>query len=171
MEQETNSVDVLTDEKASRKEKYNKAVELLAGSESNLEAVIKHYSMLDQYVVDYLKKVEEERNIKFDQYISEILVVDLFVNDMASFIGHVKITGSTILSKFMKGGLKEEEENKLFMKMVKIEHDLSKLMDTDYYEVILERQIGLLVEKANEDGFEHLVTSVSESDKDDESKQ
>lgn len=162
MENQTEATETKATEKT--KAEKTKAMELLAGSEANLEAVMNHYDYLEGFIAKYLEKAEKEKGISFDSYISDIFALDLLLNDMATFLGHVKITGSSILAKFMKGELNEEEQNRAFMKMIKIEKDLPKMIDEDFYEVILEKSVNILLEKAKEEGFENIVTYKGEDD-------
>jgi hypothetical protein len=135
------------------KEAYNKAVELLAGSERNEEAIMEHYSAIEKFVEKYLAKYEETNNITFDSYLNDLLVFDLMLHDIATFMGHMKLTAATLMSKMMTGKLTEEQQNKGFLKLIKIEKDLQKIMDEDYYEVVLAKQIKTIIEKAESEGL------------------
>ena len=142
------------------KEEYEKAVHLLAGTEKNMIAVVDHYQYLETYVSEYLKKMEEKREIVFDDYIADILLVDLLVNDFATFIGHMKASSLTALTKMMKGEIKEEKQDQIFLKLLRIEKDLEKIKDEDYYSIQLEKNIDLIIEKAKERNLEGVFTSI-----------
>jgi hypothetical protein len=142
------------------KEEYEKAVHLLAGTEKNMVAVVEHYQYLETYVSEYLKKMEDERKIVFDDYIADILLVDLLVNDFATFIGHLKATSLTALTKMMRDELKEEKQDQIFLKLLRIEKDLEKIKDEDYYSIQLGKNIDLIIEKSKERNLEGVFTPI-----------
>lgn len=156
-----NEAIVDTDEVKVSEEKYNKAVELLAGSQRNDEAIMEHYSNIEKFVQNYLTKYEESHNVSFDAYLNDLLVFDLMLHDIATFVGHMKLTAATIMSKMMTGKLNEEQQNRGFLKIINLEKDLKKIMDEEYYEVVLAKQIKTIIEKAESEG---LTVFTSKSD-------
>lgn len=156
-------------EETTKENKINRedAVHLLAGTERNMVAVVEHYKYLETTVSNYLKKVEEKREIVFDDYIADILVVDLLVNDFATFIGHMKVTSLSAFTKMMKDQMKEEEQDKAFLKLLKIENDLERVKDEEYYEIILDKNIDIIIEKAKEKNLEGVFENKKKEERED----
>jgi hypothetical protein len=153
------------------RESAEKAVTLLAGAEENLKALTNHYIYLEDFITEHLKKVEEEKNIVFDEYIADLLVTDLFVHDMATYIGHFKVFGAKVITKLASEDATEEQKNSAMLKLLRFENEIPKMKDEGYYEVCIDKQIELLLEKAKEKGFEGIVKekeSVEEKEEDSE---
>ncbi len=143
---------------AEKSEVYDKAVRLIAGAEGNINAIVDHYKYLEEFTQKYLASFEEKMNITFDSYIADLLLVELLVNDMATFIGHMKVLSATTLSKMSRGELTDDQQDKAFLRILKVEKDFEKIKDEEYYEIALEKNVKGIIKEAKVKNLEGVFT-------------
>jgi hypothetical protein len=141
-------------------ELITQALDLMAGSEKNKNALTVHFNFLEGQVVEVMEEKENDLNIRFDDFIVDALTQELFLNDMAVFVGHFKVTACGLLAKLFKQEepVSDEQMKKAFSKIMRIEADFKKLIDTDHYRVVIEENLNHIFEEAREDNFQSLVT-------------